>query len=149
MTTFDLFTTAERIELITAAIYAAVAKQFVADEAARALFAHLEQEELQHAARVRLLAKRRRADRHILPTIPGPGELDSCLAHAEATLANVLAGTWDGDLAATKRELIRLEGVMSRSHAHVMAKDGDPALRDFFRQLAMQDDAHLALLGAK
>lgn len=149
MTTFDVFKTAERIETIAASIYAAVAKRFAADEKARALFGRLEQEEVQHAARVRLLASRYRGDKKILAKIPGVAELESCLALAEAALAEVLAGTWGGDLAATKLRLVQLEGVLSKAHAQTIAKDGDPSLRDFFRQLALQDDAHAALLGEK
>lgn len=149
MTTFDVFRTAERIEAVAAAIYAEVAKRFAADEKARALFARLEQEELQHASRVRLLASRYRGDTRILPKVPGVADLESCLSHAEAALADVRAGAWDGDVAETRRRLVQLEGLLSRAHAQTIAKDGDPSLRDFFRQLALQDDAHAALLGAK
>ena len=149
MTTFDVFMKAERIETIAAAIFAAVAKRFAADDAVRALFVRLEQEELQHAARIRLLARRYRADKKILAKVPGVAELESCLASAEAALAEVLGGAWDGDLAATKLRLIQLESAIAKAHAQVIAKDGDPSLRDFFRQLALQDDAHAALLGAQ
>lgn len=149
MTTFDVFKKAERIETIAAAIYAAVAKVFAADDGARSLFTRLEQEEIQHASRVRLLASRYRGDKRILVKVPGVAELESCLVRAEAALAEVLAGSWDGDLAAVKVRLVELEAMLARAHAQTIAKDGDPSLRDFFRQLALQDDAHAALLGAK
>lgn len=146
MTTFDVFGRAERIETIAAAIYAAVAKQFADDEQARALFVRLEAEEVQHASRVRLLAGRYRVDRKLLERVAGVAELDACLAQAEAALAEVTAGAWGRDLAAIKARLALLETQLASAHAHVMAEDGHPGLREFFRQLALQDDAHVALL---
>lgn len=146
MTTFDVFKKAERIETTAASIYAAIAKRFAEDEPVRTLFARLEQEEIQHASRVRLLASRYRGDKRILSRVPGVAELEVCLAQAEAALAEVLAGGWGRDLAPIKARLAQLEGQLSRAHAQVIAEDGDPSLRDFFRQLALQDDAHAALL---
>lgn len=148
MTTFDVFKRAERIEGIAAAIYAALAKQFSADATASALFARLEAEEVQHASRVRLLASRYRSDTRILEKVPGVAELEICLAQAETALAEVVAGSWGSDLARVKGRLAQLEAQLAKAHSHVIAEDGHPSLRDFFRQLALQDDGHAALLGA-
>jgi rubrerythrin len=149
VTTFEVFKTAERIENVAAAIYAFFAKQFADDPDLRALFVRLETEEQQHASRVRLLASRYRSDSKLLANVPGGPELDACLAQAEAALAEVQAGAWGRELAGIKERLARLEAQMAGAHAQAIAKDGHPALRDFFRQLALQDEAHLALLGVK
>lgn len=146
VTTFDVFRSAERIELVAAAIYAAIAKQLAADEKLRALFVRLEAEELQHASRVRLLASRYRSDRRLLARVGDGAPLEACLRLAEEALADVSAGAWGQDVAALKLRLAALETELSRAHAQAIAEDGDPALRDFFRQLALQDEAHVALL---
>lgn len=146
MTTFDVFRCAERIEAFAAEIYAAVAQQFADDDEARGLFKRLEAEEIQHASRVRLLASRYRGDTKILDRVSGAAELEACLRTAEAALSEVRGGAWGGDLAAIKARLATLEHQLARAHAQVIAQDGHPALRDFFRQLALQDEAHVALL---
>lgn len=145
MTNFDVFRCAERIEVVAAAIYATLAKEFAADEKLRPLAVRLEAEELQHASRIRLLASQYRSDRRLLPRI-AMVELEDCLRLAEAALAEVGAGAWGRDVAEIKGRLALLETQLSRAHAQTIAEDGDPALRDFFRQLALQDDAHVALL---
>lgn len=146
MTSFDAFKVAERIEAVAAAIYAAVARQFASDERARALFVRLEAEELQHASRIRLLASQYRSDRRLLERFTGGAELAACLRLAEGALAEVLGGAWGSDLAAVKARLADLEAKISSAHAQALAQDGHPALRDFFRQLALQDEAHVQLL---
>jgi hypothetical protein len=144
--TLDVFRRAERIEVVSAAIYAALAKQFAGDAAARALFARLEQEELQHAARVRLLASRYRSDRTLLERFEGAEALGACLRDAEQALSEVLQGAWGDDLVAVKARAAELETRLGQAHAHAVAREGHPALREFFEQLALQDDAHLDLL---
>jgi hypothetical protein len=146
VTTFDVFRVAESIESIAAAIYAACARQFAGDEQGRALFARLEAEELQHASRIRLLATQYRTDRRLLERVAGAAELQGCLRVAEDALSEVQGGAWGADLAAVKLRLADLETRLSRAHAQTIALDGHPALRDFFRQLALQDEAHARLL---
>lgn len=146
MTTLDVFRAAERIETIAANIYALCAQQFASDAQARALFARLEAEEQQHASRIRLLAARYRTDRKLLERFAGGGELEECLRIAEAALAEASRGAWGSDLRAVKGRLAELETQLSRAHAQVIAQDGHPALRDFFQQLALQDEAHVQLL---
>jgi rubrerythrin len=147
VTTWDVFRRAERIEALAAAIYGSLAKQFAGDPDARALFARLEQEELQHAARVRLLASRYRGDKKILENVAGAAEIEACVAVVEKALAEVAAGEWGTDLVEIRRRLVALEGELHEAHAQCMSTGGHPALRDFFRQLALQDDGHAALLG--
>lgn len=146
MPTLDVFRCAERIEVVAAEIYAALAARFAADPEARALFARLEQEELQHAARVRLLASRYRSDRTLIAGFDGAAALDGCLREAEQALRDARDGAWGGDLRAVKRRVAELEERLGTAHAHVVARDGHPGLRAFFEQLALQDDGHLDLL---
>jgi hypothetical protein len=147
VTTWDVFRLAERIELGAAEIYGLLAKQFASDAAVHTLFVRLQQEELQHASRVRLLAARYRGDTKILEKITGAVEIEACQGVVEAALADLVAGQWGDDLAAIKRRLVDLEGKLRSAHAHAMSEEGHPDLRDFFRQLALQDDAHASLLG--
>lgn len=146
MTTFDVFRCAEQIELIAAEIYAVFARQFAQDGEVRGLFKRLEAEEVQHAARVRLLASRYRGDSKILERVSGATALEGCRRRAEEALAAATGGAWGADLAAIKARLAALEADLARAHAQVIAADGHPALRDFFNQLALQDEAHLRLL---
>ncbi len=146
--TFDFFRRAERIEALAAAIYAALAVQFAADAATRDLFVRLEREELQHASRIRLLASSYRGDSRLIDRVSGAADLEACCGEAEAALREVQAGTWGTDLAGVKARLAALEVRLSKAHAHVLAQDGNASLRDFFRQLALQDDAHARLLGS-
>jgi hypothetical protein len=146
VTTFDVFRCAERIETVAAELYAVFAKQFAKDEELRGLFKRLEQEELQHASRIRLLSSRYRGDTKLLDRLQGAQELEACLRDAEDALAEVAGGAWGVDLPAIKVRLAALETRLARAHAQAIAQDGHPALRDFFRQLALQDEAHVALL---
>jgi hypothetical protein len=147
VTTWDVFRHAERVETVAAAIYGSLARQFADDDGARALFARLEQEELQHASRVRLLASRYRADTKLMAKPSGATAMIELVQVVEGALAEVNAGSWGRDLAAVERRLVALEGALQRAHAQAIAEDAHPALRDFFRQLSLQDDAHVALLG--
>jgi hypothetical protein len=146
VTTVDVFKHAERIEAIAATIYAFFARQFAGDEKARALFKRLEAEEIQHATRVRLLAARYVADRRLIERFGHSAELEACLHIAEAALVEVNAGAWGADVTAVKLRLAELEIRLARAHAQAIAEGGHPALRDFFRQLALQDEAHAQLL---
>ncbi|HUL60843.1 MAG TPA: hypothetical protein VLU43_16300 [Anaeromyxobacteraceae bacterium] len=146
-TTYHLFDVAERIEVVSAEIYGALAIVWAGDADAKALFGQLQDEELQHAARVRLLAARYRHDPRIvrLATADG-GELERLLVDAEAMLGDIRAGRWPHALAETKRRLAEMELRTERAHAEFLSKGADAALREFFEQLAQQDDAHRALL---
>lgn len=146
MTSLDVFGCAERIEAIAAAIYGVFAKQFADDPAAHGLFARLELEEYQHAARIRLLGSQYRKDRKLIERFTGTAELVACLRTGEQALAEALAGTWGDNLIAVKTRLLELEAQLGKAHANLIAQDGLPALRQFFEQLALQDAAHRELL---
>ena len=57
------------------------------------------------------------------------------------------AGTFARTLQAALAKAAELEKSLSRAHAELIAREGNPALREFFRQLAEQDTAHQELLG--
>jgi rubrerythrin len=146
-TTYDLLRLAERIELIAAEIYAALALQFAGNASARSLFESLAAEEVQHASRIRLLTARYKHDAKLVNrrTTETPA-LDAILAEALAALAQIREGRWTRDLAETKRRLGALEDRLVGAHAEILARDGNPDLRAFFEQLARQDQAHARLL---
>ena len=146
MTTFDLFVVAERIELAAAELYGTLATQFAGDAAARALFVRLAGEEHQHAARVRLLASRYRADPKLVGSVAGAGVLGDCEFQVQAALAEVRARAWGDDLAAVKERLVALEETISHAHADALARAANPALREFLRLLSEQDASHHELL---
>jgi rubrerythrin len=146
-TTYQIFEIAERIELVSAAGYALLAERFRGDLHSRAVFLRLEEEELQHAARVRLLAARYRHDPRLLDGAPAnPSELTLMLEDAEAALASIRAGTFADTAEEAMVNLVALEERCGRAHAELIAQDGHPALRDFFVQLSTQDDGHRELL---
>jgi hypothetical protein len=146
VTTFDLFRVAEQIELAAAELYRTLASQFADDAAARDLFTRLEGEEIQHAARVRLLASQYRVDRKLIGNVAGAALLRQCEFQAQAALAEIRAGAWGRDLRSIMVRLAMLEGALSTAHAEALAHEADPALREFFRRLSEQDAAHRDLL---
>jgi hypothetical protein len=143
---YQLFHRAERVERLSARIYAALAAQFRHDAEAHALFLRLEAEEEQHASRVRLLAAHYRNDPKKLPVHADPGALDGCVAECEQALSEIEAGAWGTDLAEVKARAAELEERLARAHAELLALNASPALREFFAQLAALDAAHVRLL---
>lgn len=144
---YQVFERAERVERLSAEIYRALGVRFAHEPEARCLFARLEAEELQHARRVRLLAARYRHDSRLLER-PSASirELELLAAESEAILAAIEEGKWAQDLATVLSSLAALEDRTASAHAHLIAIEGNPELRAFFEQLALQDEAHHALL---
>jgi hypothetical protein len=142
----QLLDKAERLELLAAELYQALAGRFGGE--GRALLTRLAQEELQHASRVRLLGTRLRHDRRLASAVAAdPAVLDAMIAEARAAVHEILAGGWDGDLEAALRRSGELELRFGAAHAQSLATDAHPDLRAFFEQLAAQDEAHARLLG--
>jgi rubrerythrin len=147
-TNFDILDKAEKVELLAAELYGALARRFGEDAAAAALFNRLRDEEQQHAARVRMLGAQARRDGKLLGRIADDGRaMDEVLAEMAAMLANVRSGNWGADLPQTKRLLLELEERCSKAHAQAVSGLND-SLRRFFEQLAAQDKAHADLLTA-
>ncbi|BDG04508.1 ferritin family protein [Anaeromyxobacter oryzae] len=146
-TTYELFERAERVELLSAAIYAALAERFRSDPDAYGLFVRLQAEEVQHARRVRLLAARYRHDPRLLERASADrGTLDRLLAEGDAVLGAIEDGSFGHDLDEVKRNLSALEDRFAASHAELIASTGHADLRAFFVQLARQDEEHRRLL---
>ncbi len=143
---YQLFHRAERVERLSAGIYAALAARFRHDREAQALFVRLEAEEEQHASRVRLLAAHYRNDPK-LQVSADLGSLDACVAECERALAEIETGAWGTDLAEVKARASALEVRLAGAHAELLALNASPPLREFLAQLAALDAAHAELLG--
>lgn len=145
-TNFDILDKAEKLELLAAEIYGALAQRFGDDSAAVKLFTQLRDEEQQHAARVRMVAAQSRRDSKLLGKISvDVPEMEEVLAEMTTILANLLAGRWEADVKQTKRLLVDLEERCSHAHAQELLGLNE-SLRKFFEQLALQDKAHEELL---
>jgi rubrerythrin len=144
---YQVFEKAEQLEMVCAALYRALATQFAADPAACDLFKRLEQEEVQHAKRVRLLAARYRHDSKLFDDVDmAVHALEALLAEASQVLEQVAGGAWGDNLGIVKGELADLEARFATAHAHVIAKTANGGVKAFFEQLAAQDAAHNELL---
>lgn len=145
-TNFEVLDKAEKVELLASELYAALARQFGADEAAKKLFTRLRDEEQQHAARVRMLAAQSGRDSRLLAKITADLRgLDDVQRELAAWTAEVRAGRWAADLPETKRRLLDMEERCARAHAEGIHGLHE-SLRAFFAQLAAQDKAHEELL---
>jgi rubrerythrin len=143
---YQLLGRAEQLELLAAGLYQELASRYASTEAG-ALFGRLAQEELQHAARIRLLVGRYRQDSRLVGGFTITGEqLDELVEEAIDAVASVKAGRWDGDATKARRLAAELEDRFARGHAQALAGAGHPELTRFFEQLARQDEAHRKLL---
>jgi hypothetical protein len=113
---------------------------------AKDLFARLEEEEAQHEARVRLLAARYRHDSRLVSLPPSPAALDVILEDAEEVLRAIREGRFAQGFEEVRVNLAALEERFALAHAEIIAGEGHPDLRDFFRKLAAQDRGHRDLL---
>jgi hypothetical protein len=148
-TTYQIFEKAVRIEELCAEAYHLLAEQFAAEPEARDLFLQLEQEELQHATRVKLLAARYRHDPRLLGAPVGAAELDGLLADAEHALAAVRGRSFARTAEEARARAASMEERFARAHAELISHEGHPALREFFCKLAEQDRGHDELLRGK
>jgi rubrerythrin len=145
--TFQIFETAERIELLSADIYRSLVERFAADPEARALFRRLEEEEMQHASRIRLMAVCYLHDSRLFGKADISAlRLEEIFEEGQRALRSIAWGEWDDDLAVAKRAVADLEAKFSAAHAHILSRTADPAVREFFEKLAQQDEAHHQLL---
>jgi rubrerythrin len=145
-TTYELFETAEQIEGICAETYRVLAEQFGGDPETRELFERLASEELQHASRVKLLAARYRHDPRLLGAAVDSAGLDAMLAEALEALASVRSGSFARTPEEARAKAAEWEARFAHAHAELITRQGHPALREFFRQLAAQDRGHRELL---
>lgn len=148
-TTYQLFDKAERIEELCAEAYHLLADEFTRDPDARDLFLKLEQEELQHASRVRLLAARYRHDSRLLGTAADAAGLDRMLAEAQEAVLAIKRHSFARTAEEACARAAELEERFAHAHAELIASEGHPALKEFFSRLAAQDRGHQALLKRK
>lgn len=143
---YDVFLKAERAERLAGEIYLAIAEAFP-DAPAAPLLRRLATEEEQHAARVRLLASRYRHAPRLFDNVEFKlRALDEALAEAERLRHEIADGGWSQDLEGLLGRLVEMEQLGASSHADVLAQGADPRIAEFFRQMAAQDRAHIALL---
>ena len=144
---FEVLRLAERIELATAGLYRAVGEHFPWSPEERQVLKSLEDEEHQHASRVRLFRARYLSDRALFDLTALKLEpLEALERDTEELLARVVGGAFEGDHLRLKRCLYDLEDRASIAHAEAMAAGAHPAVARFMRALADQDRAHRDLL---
>jgi rubrerythrin len=144
---YEIFGRAERIERAAAELYRVARTGLSRHEGERALFSRLEEEELQHAARVRLLAAHYRNDPRLFRLAVGAeARLDAIERSLRQLAAELCAAHSERDAARLRERLLETEERCAGSHAEILADGADPHLRRFFEELARQDRAHHALL---
>ena len=135
---------AERLELLAAELYGLAASRFSADCEAKELLERLQEEEIQHAYRVRMLRSQCIKDAKLAA---GLGLDDSRIElllerGADARKQIVAAKT----LAEVLDLLLELEETFAVAHAEAVTVGADPQLHHFFESLAHQDTQHRLLL---
>ena len=139
---------AEQLEWLSAELYELAASRFGGDQDVRQLFERLQQEEIQHAYRLRMLRSQCVKDAglarglaldasRIAPLLETGAQAKKRLATSELTLAEALS------------LFVDLEAAFSSAHAESLTAEADPQLRTFFESLAKQDEQHRRLLGAQ
>lgn len=133
--------------MLSAEIYRLLAERFRDQPEASGIFTRLMEEELQHAARIRLLRARYRHDAKLFADADlTSASLDAIIREGREIVAAIARGEWARDLKIVKQELAEIEIRFGAAHAHVLCEGADPAVRAFFQQLAQQDREHLELL---
>jgi rubrerythrin len=147
-TAYEIFARAERLELAAATLYRRVMEMLPWGAEDRDILLRLEQEELQHAARVRLFGTHYRNDPRLFQLSALVLEhLDEVDAASQALSQEIEDGRWAGDLQGLKERIARMEEHSVASHAETLAEcSSDGRVARFFRDLAQQDRGHRALL---
>jgi rubrerythrin len=146
-TAYDIFARAERVELAAAALYRRVAGMLPWSGADRELLLRLEEEEFQHAARIRLLAAQYRNDPRLFQISSAVLErFDEVDAAGRELLREIEDGRWTQDLQGLKARIAEMEERCGATHAEALADSADERIGRFFRLLAKQDREHRAML---
>ncbi|GEJ57131.1 ferritin family protein [Anaeromyxobacter diazotrophicus] len=142
MTAYEYFGRAERVEQLSAEIYAQLARDFAADKEVSAAFRALAEEEQQHALRIRLMRERYRTNPALFERMEWLEEdLDAVDRYVRELRDEVARGAWGTEVALVHPRLLEMEERLGL-HAERMARDADPDVRGFFEALAQQDRAH-------
>lgn len=148
---YQLFQSAERLEMLASSLYDLLAERHGGDPEAGELFRRLAEEEVQHAARVKLLFAQYRNDPKLFERAPAlaPGALDpeALVRETSALVQDVAAGTWGDDLVDVLDRVRQLEDRCADVHAQLLSRGAHPDVVRFFEDLAIQDREHHRLLG--
>lgn len=149
---YALFKAAERLELLASELYLALAARFAGDRDAVTLFRRLADEEVQHAARIRLLFAQYRNDPRLFQGAsglgPGAPDVEALVRETAVAVAAVRDGDWVATLDEAVARVAALEERCASVHAELLASGADRAALGFFEELARQDRQHQQLLAA-
>ena len=147
MNTFDKFSIAEYAENVFADVYRLLAEQFAGNPKYYALFVQLEQEEIQHAMRIRMLRKHYLTEGEAVKAIQlNMTPLLAFTERGEALKRRLETGEKLGTLPEIAAMLVSLELQFAGAHAEMILDVSDSNLRKFFEKLAEQDRGHSSLL---
>jgi hypothetical protein len=121
------------------------ASKFSGDREVRALFERLQQEEIQHAYRLRMLRSQCMKDATLGRGLVLDAGLLGRLLETGAQVKKRLASE-ELTLAGLLSLFVELEDAFSCAHAESLTAEADPKLRTFFESLAKQDEQHRLLL---
>ena len=149
---YSLFKAAERLEQLASELYLALAERFAGDAEASELFRRLADEEVQHAARIQLLAAEYRNDPRLFSAaaaLRGKGpDADAFGRETAAAVGEVRGGGWGATLDDVVRRAGELEERCAGVHAQFLALGAGASVVGFFEELARQDREHRRLLAA-
>lgn len=145
---YDSFTQAVKVELLASRLYRLLSERFRMDVEAAKLFRRLEQEELEHAARIRLLANQYAQNPAAFKTgiAYDAARIEEVLREGEVVARMLASPTHPMTLAEAKQLMVKLETQFSAAHAELLAAHSDPKVLRFFQMLQKQDRAHAELL---
>jgi rubrerythrin len=147
MTTYEHFSKAELVETIASEIYAHLATRFAGQPDVAADFRRLAAEEVQHAARIRMLARQTSSSKKLFRDLPRvDAEIEDLLRDAVLLRAEVRRERWGDDLGQIRARLVAWEDHLATAHAECVSRGADPSVSTFFEALAKQDRAHAHLL---
>jgi rubrerythrin len=146
LTTYDLLTRAEKIERVSGEIYAGLAETFAEEPSLSTTLKQLAQEEIQHAARIRLLRTQYQSTPGLCAQLErAKEELGEIEAFVFGLRDELTSGRLGRDLALVRPRLIEMEERLCL-HAERMARGADAGIRRFYEALAKQDQVHRRLL---
>jgi len=136
---------AEQLEWLSAELYEMAATRFSEDREVRQMFERLQQEEVQHAYRLRMLRSQCMKDAKLAQGLALDASQIAGLLETGAQVKKRIASS-ELTLAGLLSLFVELEGAFASAHAESLTAEADPRLRTFFESLAKQDDQHRLLL---
>ncbi len=147
MTTHEYFVQAQQIESLAVEFYAMLAQLCAGDPPRQAEFQRLADEVVQHEARIRMLAAQHSANSKLFAGVDRLQEhLEEVHVSAVDLLDHLTRGAWGLDLDSICARLVTFEEQLGRLYAEKMSRGSDPAISQFFEELAQQDRSHAEIL---